>query len=107
MDSQPRLLYPAGCLEGSSGFKDVTAALDSKRHCTCFWLLTLGTMMAWNRGVKEPSEASSHFVHLTFTGLTWATLALCPQPGLRAEPDCSEMIQRSRKNCLNQGLVTV
>ena len=80
MDSQPRLLYPAGCLEGSSGFKDVTAALDSKRHCTCFCLLTLGTMMAWNRGVKEPSEASPHFVHLTSSGPTWATLALCPQP---------------------------
>lgn len=31
MDSQPCPLYPAGYLEGSSGFKDVTAAPDSKK----------------------------------------------------------------------------
>lgn len=31
---QPRPLLPPGCMQGSSGFKDVTAALDSERHCT-------------------------------------------------------------------------
>jgi hypothetical protein len=52
MDSQQCPFYPAGYLEGSSGFKDVTAALDSKNLCTRLWLLTLNARLACNWGVK-------------------------------------------------------
>lgn len=61
MDSQRCPLHPAGYLEGSSGFKDVTAALDSKNLCTCLWLFTLNTRLTCNWGVKGALRSLSIF----------------------------------------------
>lgn len=91
-----RVIWVQGCDSRSGQQKALHMLLtaDSQNHD------------GWEQG-SQRSPLKPHFVHLTFTGPTWATLALCPQLGLRAEHGCSEMIQRSRKNCLNWGLGTV